>query len=125
MNLRQLEAFAAVMKSGSVTHAAQSMHLSQPAVSKLIADLEHAIGFKLFVRTRGSALTVTPEAEFFFHEVERSFMGIDALKRIASDIRNLSAGNLHIVSLPALAYSFMPRVIRAVSYTHLTLPTKA
>jgi DNA-binding transcriptional LysR family regulator len=112
MNLRQLEAFAAVMKSGSVTHAAQSMHLSQPAVSKLIADLEHAIGFKLFVRTRGSALTVTPEAEFFFHEVERSFMGIDALKRIASDIRNLSAGNLHIVSLPALAYSFMPRVIR-------------
>lgn len=112
MNLRQLEAFAAVMKSGSITQAAQSMHLSQPAVSKLIADLEHAIGFQLFIRARGSALTVTPEAEFFFHEVERSFIGIDALKRTARDIRNLSAGNLHIVSLPALAFSFLPRVIR-------------
>lgn len=112
MNLRQLEAFAAVMKSGSITQAAQSMHLSQPAVSKLIADLEHAIGFELFIRARGSALTVTPEAEFFFHEVERSFIGIDALKRTAKDIRNLAAGNLHVASLPALANSLLPRAIR-------------
>ena len=91
MNLRQLEAFAAVMKTGSITQAAQSMHLSQPAVSKLIGDLEHALGFDLFIRARGSALTVTPEAEYFFHEVERSFIGIDALKQAARDIRNLSA----------------------------------
>src|SRR3546814_6664090 len=39
MNLRQLEAFRAVMVTRSITQAAQSMHLSQPAVSKLIADL--------------------------------------------------------------------------------------
>src|SRR3546814_2837607 len=71
MNLRQLEAFRAVMVTRSITQAAQSMHLSQPAVSKLIADLEYAIGFKLFVRSKGSALTVTPEAEYFYHEVER------------------------------------------------------
>lgn len=118
MNLRQLEAFAAVMKSGSITQAAQTMHLSQPAVSKLIADLEHTIGFKLFVRTKGSALTVTPEAEFFFHEVERSFIGVDALQQAARDIRNLSTGNLHIAALPALTFSFMPRVIRDFRRQH-------
>ena len=124
MNLRQLEAFAAVMKSGSITQAAQTMHLSQPAVSKLIADLEHAIGFDLFIRTRGSALTVTPEAEYFYHEVERSFIGIDALKRTASDIRHLSAGNLHIVALPALANSFLPRVIRVFRDRHPSVSIK-
>ena len=118
MNLRQLEAFRAVMLAGSVTQAAQSMHLSQPAVSKLIADLEYAIGFKLFVRSKGSALTVTPEAGYFFHEVERSFIGIDALKKTASDIRNLSTGNLHIASLPALSFSFLPQVIRAFQKDH-------
>lgn len=118
MNLRQLEAFRAVMLTGSVTHAAQSMHLSQPAVSKLIADLEYAIGFKLFVRTKGSALTVTPEAGYFFHEVERSFIGVDALKKTASDIRNLSTGNLHIASLPALSFNFLPEVIRAFREDH-------
>lgn len=112
MNLRQLEAFRAVMMTRSITQAAHAMHLSQPAVSKLIADLEYAIGFQLFVRSKGSALTVTPEAEHFFHEVERSFIGLDALKRTAGDIRNLSAGNLHIAALPALSYSFLPRVLR-------------
>lgn len=118
MNLRQLEAFRAVMLTGSVTQAAQSMHLSQPAVSKLIADLEYAIGFKLFVRSKGSALTVTPEAGYFFHEVERSFIGVDALKKTAGDIRNLSTGNLHIASLPALSFSFLPHVIRAFQKEH-------
>lgn len=118
MNLRQLEAFRAVMLTGSVTHAAQSMHLSQPAVSKLIADLEYAIGFKLFVRSKGSALIVTPEAGYFFHEVERSFIGVDALKKTASDIRNLSTGNLHIASLPALSFSFLPQVIHAFLEDH-------
>lgn len=118
MNLRQLEAFRAVITSGSVTHAAQNMHLSQPAVSKLIADLEHAIGFKLFVRTKGSALTATPEAEFFFHEVERSFTGIEGLKRAAIDIRNLATGHLHIASLPALSFNFLPRVISEYHKRH-------
>lgn len=118
LNLRQLEAFRAVMLTGSVTQAAQSMHLSQPAVSKLIADLEYAIGFKLFVRSKGSALTVTPEAGYLFQEVERSFIGIDALKQTAGDIRNLSTGNLYIASLPALSFSFLPRVIRDFRRNH-------
>ncbi|NNM77798.1 LysR family transcriptional regulator [Sphingomonas sp. ID1715] len=118
MNLRQLEAFSAVMKSGSITHAAQAMHLSQPAVSKLIADLEHAIGFRLFVRSKGSHLTPTPEAGYFFHEVERSFIGVNALKRLARDISNLGTGQVQIASLPALAYSFLPRVIREYRAQH-------
>jgi DNA-binding transcriptional LysR family regulator len=118
VNLRQLEAFRAVMLTGSVTQAAQVMHLSQPAVSKLIADLEYGIGFRLFVRSKGSALTVTPEAGYFYHEVERSFMGVDALKRAANDIRNLSSGNLHIAALPALSFSFMPRVLSEFRLDH-------
>jgi len=118
MNLRQLEAFRAVMLTGSVTRAAHSMHLSQPAVSKLIADLEYAIGFKLFVRSKGSTLVITPEAGYFFHEVERSFIGIDALKKTATDIRNLSTGNLHIASLPALSFSFLPQVVREFRADH-------
>lgn len=118
MNLRQLEAFRAVITSGSITSAAQTMHLSQPAVSKLIADLEHAIGFRLFARTKGSTLTVTPEAELFFHEVERSFLGIDGLKRTADNIRHLATGNLQVASLPALSFNFLPRVISSFHKLH-------
>lgn len=118
MNLRQLEAFRAVMLSGSVTQAAASLRISQPAVSKLLADLEHQVGFRLFVRSKGVALTVTPEADIFFHEVERSFAGIAVLKRAAADIRNTSTGTLRIAALPALAVSFLPSVIRTFRKRH-------
>lgn len=118
MNLRQLEAFRAVMLSGSVTQAAASLHISQPAVSKLVADLEHQVGFRLFVRSKGVALTITPEADIFFHEVERSFAGIAVLKRAAADIRNTSTGMLRIAALPALAVSFLPAVIAVFRKRH-------
>lgn len=118
MNLRQLEAFRAVMTSGSISRAAQTLHLSQPAVSKLIAELEHALGFRLFLRARGKALGVTQEAEAFFHEVDRSFVGIETLKRAARDIRNMTTGNLRIAALPALGVSFLPAVIREFQCAH-------
>ena len=118
MILRQLEAFRAVMLSGSVTQAAAMLHISQPAVSKLLADLEHQLGFPLFVRSKGLALVVTPEADLFLHEVERNFAGIAALKQAAAEIRNASAGTLRVAALPALGVSFLPAVIRTFRRRH-------
>lgn len=118
MNLRQLEAFSAVMRAGTVSQAASDMHLSQPAVSKLLGDLEHAIGFQLFVRSRGSALSATPEAELFHQEVERSIVGVASLKQIAQDIKNLSTGTVRIAALPALAVSFLPAVVKRFQERH-------
>ncbi len=118
MNLRQLEAFRAVMVTGSISLAASSLNLSQPAVSKLISDLEHAIGFRLFVRSRGSSLVITPEAEAFHHEVERSFAGIEALKRAAREIKEMTSGTIRVAALPALAVSYLPRVVRAFRAAH-------
>lgn len=112
MNHRQLEAFRAVMVTGSVTGAAERLHLSQPAVSRLIGDLERSIGFRLFERVKGSPLRATPEAESFHLEVERSFAGLQVLSRVANDIRNARGGNLRIACLPALATGFIPGVIR-------------
>ena len=45
MRMRQVEAFRAVMLSGGVTAASAMLNISQPSVSRLIADLEHAVGF--------------------------------------------------------------------------------
>lgn len=118
MNLRQIEAFRAVMRSGSVTNAAQSMHLSQPAVSRLIADLERSVGFRLFDRIKGSAPVATPEADALYQEVERSFIGLQALRRIADDIRMFRGGQLRIACLPALSTSFVPSVIKQFLQEH-------
>jgi DNA-binding transcriptional LysR family regulator len=112
MNLRQLEAFRAVMMAGSVTNAAELLHLSQPAVSRLIADLERSVGFKLFERVKGTTPVATPEGAALFQEVERSFAGLQIVRQAALDIRHFRTGNLRIVCLPALANSFIPAVLK-------------
>ena len=61
MNLRQLEAFRATIESGSITGAAELLHISQPSVSRLISDLERSVGFPLFLRV-GRGLKATEEA---------------------------------------------------------------
>ena len=77
---RGLQAFRSTMLTGSVSAAAGSMNLSQPAVSRLLKDLEQTVGFRLFDRIQGR-LRPTPEALLLFEEVQRSFIGLD---RIAS-----------------------------------------
>jgi DNA-binding transcriptional LysR family regulator len=55
MNLTQLKAFQAVANNGSITKAAQLLHVSQPSVSKHLNNLEKDYGVKLFERNRGAA----------------------------------------------------------------------
>ena len=110
MNIRQLEAFRAVMVAGSVTGAGEILRISQPAVSRLIADLERDVGFSLFARRR-KRLHPTPEATYLFGEVERSFSGVDKITQVVQDIRNLKTGYLQIACLASLSFRFLPAVV--------------
>jgi DNA-binding transcriptional LysR family regulator len=51
LRLRDLRVFFAVIQAGSLSKAAERLHVSHPAVSQVIADLEHTIGVKLFDRS--------------------------------------------------------------------------
>ena len=52
LKTRHLQVFLAVAKTGSMQHAARDVHLSQPAISKLIGELEAIFGAPLFERSR-------------------------------------------------------------------------
>ncbi len=110
MNIRQLEAFRAVIVAGSVTGAGEILRISQPAVSRLIADLERDVGFMLFAR-RKKRLHPTPEATYLFNEVERSFSGLDKIAQVVEDIRDLKTGYLQIACLASLSFRFLPDVV--------------
>ena len=117
INHRQLEAFRTVMEAGSVTAAAERLLVTQPAVSRLIQDLESAIGVSLFERLRGR-LSPTVEAQVLYEEVQRSFIGLDKILRTAEDIRTFGAGTLRIAAMPAMALGFLPEVIGRFSDQH-------
>ena len=53
VNLRQLEIFYAVMKSGTVSGAAKHLHVSQPNVTRVLSHTEQQLGFALFERIIG------------------------------------------------------------------------
>ncbi len=110
MNLRQLEAFRTVIESGTVTRAAETLRISQPAVSKLIGHLARDCGFELFHRN-GNRLIPTAEALTLYGEVERMFVSVEHISRHATGIRELRSGQLSIAAFPALATRPLPRII--------------
>ena len=110
MNLRQLEAFRATMRSGSISGAAKLLYISQPSVSRLISDLEHSVGFSLFVRT-GHGVVSTVEARRFQQSVESMFFGLDKLKEITESIRTTKDETISLGVIPVFSSSVMPDAI--------------
>ncbi|RVK59215.1 LysR family transcriptional regulator [Sinorhizobium meliloti] len=118
MNIRQIEAFRAIMRSGSASRAAETMGITQPAVSRLIAELEKAVGFPLFDRVRGR-LEPTEQCRLFYADVERTFVGLEVLKHTASQIRERGPGIVRVANMPGIG---LPVVARAVTEFRLLHP---
>ncbi|MBU2867351.1 LysR family transcriptional regulator [Pacificibacter marinus] len=117
MKHRQLEAFRNVMKTGTTAKAANLMCITQPAVSRLIGELEIHLDFKLFDRNKGR-LIPTPEALKFFSGVERFFIGVDSLENAAKQIREQGGGALRVSATPALSTGVLPKAIAEFHKTH-------
>ena len=120
MNLRQLEAFRATMRRGSITGAAKLLHISQPSVSRLITDLEESLGFKLFTRT-GHGLVSTVEARRFQQTVESMFVGLDKLRDTAEAIRTTRDETVALGVIPIFAFAAIPEAIASVHAERLDL----
>jgi DNA-binding transcriptional LysR family regulator len=86
------------------------MNLSQPAVSRLLKDLEEDTELRLFDRSKGRLLP-TPEASLLLEEVQRSFVGLDRIASIAAEIRKGQRGTIAISSMPTLASTLIPKAI--------------
>ncbi len=112
LNPRQIEAFRTVIVTGGITSAARALHISQPAVTRLIHDLQYALGLTLFER-RGTRLVPTNEALSLYREVERQFVGLDRIESAARQLREGEAGRLRIAALPTFNVGFLPRIVGA------------
>ena len=65
MQLHQLKYFVAVVKTGSITKAAEQCFISQPSISQQLAKLEESIGRKLFSRVKGKLILTDPGHIFY------------------------------------------------------------
>ncbi len=117
LNLRQLEAFRAVTMTGTTTQAAQALNVSQPAISRLIKDLEQQLEVSLFVRRHGR-LHPTPEANWLYEESETALARLDRLDMMVRDIRHVQRRELRIMSTPPMAHGLLPRAFKTFYEEH-------
>ena len=118
INLRQIEVFRAVMSTGSISGAATMLHVSQPAVSRLLSYTEGRIGFALFERIKGR-LYATPEAKRLFREVEAVYLGVQRVNELAHDLAERRNGFIHVMSSPSVGQSLIPQAIAQFRKRHV------
>ncbi|GAB2465491.1 LysR family transcriptional regulator [Comamonas humi] len=113
MELRQLEAFAAVMSTGSVTAAGRLLGRSQPAVSRLVQELEAEIGYELFARN-GPRVTPTEQGFLLYEDVEHALTGLQQIRRRAKEIEQGLRRPLRVVATTALAAGLVPQALARI-----------
>ena len=99
------------MLTGTTIEAARVLGISQPAISRLIADFEEAIGFKLFDRI-GRRVAPTAEADILIDEVKRALTGLDQIRETAAEIARFRYSRLRLVSIPSVASTIVVDLIR-------------
>lgn len=110
-DLADLRAFVAVAELNSFRAAAESIHLSQPALSRRVEKLEAALGIRLFDRTtRSVSLTAvgrdfSKKARALLDELEDSLL---SMREVASS----QVGEVVIACIPSAVYYFLPQVLK-------------
>ena len=108
--IRQLEALMAVITNGSVTAAAADLGISQPAASRLIADLAKEFDFPLFDKRDGQ-LVPSQEVRLLVPDIKRVLELMRQISDLSQDITNRKAGHIRIACLPGFATSHLPQVV--------------
>lgn len=117
VTLRQLRVFCAVYERRSFTSAADDMHMTQSAVSKLCAELESEIGLPLFERTTRRVTPCDGAAELYEYAQEVLNTMRLAGRRLSA-LRTLDQGNLSIAASPMMMSGLLAPVIEAFARDH-------
>ena len=111
-DLNDLQAFRAVVETGSFRRAAEAVRITQSALSRRIEKLESALGVKLFERTTRK-VSLTNVGRAFLPQVERLLDDLDLALLSIGDGGAIRRGTLTIACVPSAAYYFMPHAIRS------------
>ncbi|MFT7289091.1 MAG: LysR family carnitine catabolism transcriptional activator [Halieaceae bacterium] len=110
ISINQIIAFTSVARCGSFAEAAVQLHLSQPALSIAIRNLEDDLGGKLLARTTRS-VALTPEGKAFYPVARRL---LSDWEQSLQDVRNhfaLRRGKLDIAAIPTYTTNLLPQIL--------------
>jgi DNA-binding transcriptional LysR family regulator len=110
MTLRQIESFLAIVREGSFTRAARRIHLSQPALSEHVLELERELGKPLFSRRRRQVV-LTEAGRVFEPYAARVAATLESARQAVSELDGLSHGSLVVGASTTPGIYVLPRII--------------
>ncbi|NHM31156.1 LysR family transcriptional regulator [Neobacillus terrae] len=110
MEIRHLRYFLEVGKQKSVTRAAETLHISQPALSKMIKSLEDEIGIPLMIRSNKQN-EITDAGNVVMEYAQKMTSLMDEMNTTLNDMTNLKRGRIHIGLPPIIGSLFFPKVM--------------
>jgi LysR family cyn operon transcriptional activator len=105
MQLRQFQYLIAVAEHGNFTRAAEALHVSQPALSQQILQIEDRLGVALLDRS-GRTVTVTDVGQAYIAHVKRALHELESGRRAINDVRDLSRGLIRLAMTPTFTVYF-------------------
>ena len=119
MNFQQLRSVREAVRQGfNLTSVAQTLHTSQPGISRQIRELEDELGIELFVRAGKRLTKLTPPGETVLPIIERLLQEADNLKRAGEDFAAQTRGTFTIAATHSQARYALPHVVRDFSRMH-------
>ena len=117
MEKNQLLYVLETARCGSVTRAAEKLHLSQPSLSNQIIQLEQELGIPLFERSH-KRVTPTSAGEFFVHEAERILRDMGSLQQQMEEMSNKTRGSLRLGVLSVMCSLHIPELVADFKRRH-------
>ena len=111
LSLRQLRVFEAVARHSSYTRAAEELHLTQPAVSMQVRQLEEGVGLPLFERL-GKRIGLTEAGRELYHYSRSINRALQELEEVMESLKGVSRGRLSLAAASTVNY-FAPRLLAA------------
>ncbi|MES0828150.1 LysR family transcriptional regulator [Ruegeria sp. SCP11] len=99
---RQIELFQVAYRHRSTRKAADALHISQPAISRVVAELEAELGVPLFDRS-GRKFEPTSAAHGLQQAVQKHYQGLERIREAAIQIASGTGGHLRVATVPAVA----------------------
>ena len=117
MRIRYIEIFYNVMQAGTVKGAADMLHITQPAATRLLQQCEQHVGVPLFQRVK-RRLVPTAEAHMLYVEVEQMYLKLDSVRRMVATLRTGTDSVIRVLCVPGLALDWLPRALGPWSQSH-------
>ncbi|MGE7768766.1 LysR family transcriptional regulator [Peribacillus sp. NPDC096540] len=112
MTITQLQVLVTAIDTGSFTKAAQTLNMTQPAVSHAILNLETDLGVTLLFRDRKKGLILTDVGESMLFHIRAILDHINKIEQEVAAEKGLEIGTIRVGSFSSASTKFLPRIIK-------------